>query len=55
MLGLDTITFEQMPAISRLLLKSFVTGATSVLEAKSHYGRTLPSWPASMPTRSSLP
>ena len=41
-LGLDTITFEQMPAISRLLLKSFVTGATSVLEAKSHYGRTRP-------------
>ena len=41
-LELDSITFEQTPALSRLLLKSFVTGAISVLEAKTHYGRTRP-------------
>lgn len=41
-LKLDTISIEQTPALARLLIKSFVTGATSVLEAKWAHGRTRP-------------
>jgi len=41
-LGLDSIGFTNTPALSRLLIKSFVTGAVSVLEAKWAHGRTRP-------------
>ena len=41
-LKLDTISIEQTPALARLLIKSFVTGAISVLEAKWAHGRTRP-------------
>ncbi len=41
-LGLDSIGFTNTPALSRLLIKSFVTGVVSVLEAKWAHGRTRP-------------
>lgn len=41
-LKLDTISIEQTPSLARLLIKSFVTGAISVLEAKWAHRRTRP-------------
>ena len=41
-LGLDTIGAEQTPALSRLLVKSFVTGAISTLAVKDRYKRERP-------------
>lgn len=41
-LGLDTIGAEQTPALSRLLVKSFITGAISTITTKDRYKRKRP-------------
>ena len=41
-LELDTIGVEQTPALSRLLVKSFITGAISTLTIKDQYKRKRP-------------
>ena len=41
-LQLDSITDDATPALSRLVLKSFITGISSTFAAKRRYGRTRP-------------
>ena len=41
-LDLDTIGAEQTPALSRLLVKSFIAGVLSTIDTKNHYQRKRP-------------